>query len=95
MERYRTQGGEPTVTVANATAVIARAQTTIENAERRMYEAMRERDEAREQLRGAVEKIKALRGAANPGHLDPRDAAYSRGYLAAIADALEVLVGGR
>jgi hypothetical protein len=45
--------------------------------------------------RGAVERIKGLRLAVNPKDPDEREAAYARGYLAAVADALETIVGGQ
>jgi hypothetical protein len=48
-----------------------------------------------DRLRGAVERIKGLRLAVNPKDPDEREAAYARGYLAAVSDALETIVGGQ
>jgi hypothetical protein len=44
---------------------------------------------------GAVDRIKALRDRVRPDDPDPREAAYARGYRAAVTDALESLVGGQ
>lgn len=47
-----------------------------------------------EQLQGAVDRIKALRSNVDPASDDEREAAYARGYLAGVTDALERLIGG-
>jgi hypothetical protein len=46
-----------------------------------------------EQLQGAVDRIKTLRGNVDPVSGDDRESAYARGYLAAVTDALERLGG--
>jgi hypothetical protein len=45
--------------------------------------------------RGAVDRIKALKDRVRPDDPDEREAAYGRGYQAAVTDALETLVGGQ
>jgi hypothetical protein len=44
---------------------------------------------------GAVDRIKALRGNVDPTSGDEREAAYARGYLAGVTDALDRIVGGQ
>jgi hypothetical protein len=60
-----------------------------------IYEPIAVGLELRRQLQGAVERIKGLRLAVNPKDPDEREAAYARGYLAAVTDALETIVGGQ
>lgn len=88
---------------------LAEAQALIEQQERHLQSYSRdnaklhsdwlameaERDEARSQLRGAVERIKGLRERVNDDDPDRREREYARGYRSAVADALEVLVRGR
>lgn len=65
------------------------------------YVGIREAAKVAEELsradtdQGAVETVKALRDRVRPDATDAREAAYGRGYQAAVADALEVLVRGR
>jgi hypothetical protein len=47
------------------------------------------------QLEGAVDRIKALSDRVRPDDPDAREAAYGRGYQAAVRDALEALAGGQ